>query len=83
MSTTEISEDTEEILRDAWHTARENLLVASTTEILAFVRNYSDETEGLGDEQLMEFGKEVRDGFRCRKCLAREDEFGCPERCDA
>jgi hypothetical protein len=83
VSTTEISEDTEEILRDAWLTARENLFSPSTSEIFAFVRNYSDETEALSDEQLMEFGKEVRDGFRCRKCLAREDEFGCPERCDA
>jgi hypothetical protein len=76
-------EEIEEVLRDAWHTARENLLVASTTEIFAFVRNYSDETEGLGDEQLMEFGKEIRDRARCPRCLSRQDIHGCPKRCDS
>jgi hypothetical protein len=66
MSTTEsemeITEEVEEILRDAWRTARVNLLLPSATEIFAFVRNYSDETETLTDDQLMEFGKEIRDG---------------------
>jgi hypothetical protein len=86
MSTTEeleITEEVEEILRDAWQTARENLLMPSTTEIFAFVRNYSDETESLSDEQLMEFGKEIRDRARCPRCLSRQDIHGCPERCDA
>jgi hypothetical protein len=77
----EIAEEVEEILRDAWQAARDNLLMPSTTEIFAFVRNYSDETESLTDEQLMEFGKEIRDGFRCRKCLRSIVERGYCEWC--
>jgi hypothetical protein len=46
----EITEDVEEVLRDAWLAARENLL--------------------------MEFGKEIRDGFRCRKCLRLKGDRG-------
>jgi hypothetical protein len=77
----EITEEVEEILRDAWLAARENLLMPSTTEIFAFVRNYSDETESLSDDQLMEFGKEIRDGFRCRKCLRLKGDRGYCEHC--
>jgi hypothetical protein len=78
----EITGEIEEILLDAWHTARENLLMPSSTAIFAFVRNYSDETEALTDDQLMEFGKEVRDGFRCSKCLRLKGERGFCEWCE-
>jgi hypothetical protein len=78
----EITGEIEEILLDAWNTARENLLMPSSTEIFAFVRNYSDETELLTDEQLTEFGKEIRDGSRCRKCLRSIVECGYCEWCE-
>jgi hypothetical protein len=79
----EITGEVEEILRDAWHTARENLLMPSSTEIFAFVRNYSDETELLTDEQLTEFRYEIVNQARCSRCLSRQDLHGCPERCDS
>lgn len=85
MAIIEVTEEIDEVLREAWTAAR----YASSTskqfrwdildtdeKFFAALRNWCEDLVPLTDAQFVEFRQEITDGIRCPDCYVRTETGG-------